>query len=414
VKTFVSVRVVYGYRVWVKKLNDRKNMKASSIELSATELLSRAREVTGIHHINDFAIEKPLTRLIHSLNTETVMHPEGAQAMASRLLRMLSNRLRMERDFLDHPEIEAQEVTRPVFITGMGRTGSTKLQRMLSASNDFLYLPCWQSHSLSLRTGDRLEDPTPRIRDAESEIHWFNSHAPNVEAIHPFAVDVADEESVALEHCLFAPWIAALAFVPSYAMWRVNQGFEADLRYLKRILQYIQWQFHDGDKRTWILKSPAYPGLEPVLKQVFPDAVFLTTHRNPVKVVSSAASLLSSFHGAWSNYDPREILGPMVLEQLASGADMHMIGRDRHQELNILDVGYSELTRNAMDTMERVYKHCGLPLEKTARDNMDRWEQENQQHKHGVHTYSLLDYHLSEAAITERFADYIRRFEAIF
>lgn len=375
--------------------------------------MAQARELTGIAII-DTAIEESLEKLLVSLNTETQLTESGAAAVEKRLLRMLANRLRMERDFLSHPDIADQKVERPVFITGMGRTGSTKLQRLLAASGDFLYIPCWQSHSLALLTGDRNENPADRIRLAEEEIHWFNTHAPGVERIHPFDPQVADEESVALEHCLFAPWMAALLFVPGYAMWRAGQGFESDIRFLKRILQYLQWQFHDGDNRPWILKSPAYPGMEPLLAQIFPDAVFLTTHRHPLSIVSSASSLLSSFHGAWSDFDPKHILGPMVLEQLAMGAQCHMQGRDGNPALRILDIGYSELTKNSPRTAARVYAHAGIAPGDAAAAKMANWETENAQHKHGVHRYSLEDYELTPEMIENRFARYIARFRDFF
>jgi len=389
-------------------------LKTFKIPPSAQQLMNTAKELTGIFHIVDLAIERPLEKLLESLNSETQLNAGGATAIEKRILRMLCNRLRMERDFLSHPEIGAQQILQPLFITGMGRTGSTKMQRMLAASGDFLYIPCWQSHSLSLRTGDRNESPSERIRDAEEEIHWFNTNAPNVERIHPFDAHVAEEESVALEHCLFAPWMAALLYVPSYAAWRVGLGFEDDLHYLKRILQYLQWQFHDGDERPWILKSPAYPGMEPLLAKVFPDAVFVTTHRHPVSVISSAASLLSSFHGAFSDYDPKAILGPLVLEQLAMGADRHIQGRDSDPTLNIVDVGYTELRDHATQTAAKVYSHADLILDDTAIARMAQWETENDQHKHGIHQYDMKAYALTPSMIESRFSVYINRFNNIF
>jgi Sulfotransferase family len=382
----------------------------SQIALSAQQILTKAREIAGVDLVDD-AIETALEKLLLSLNTETRLTADGALALEKRLLHKMANRLRMERDFQNHPDIGEQQVTRPLFITGMGRTGSTKLQRLLAASGDFLYIPCWQSHSPAVMFHDRTRDTTARIQIAEQEIRYFNSHAPGVETIHPFEPMLVDEESVALEHCLFAPWMAALAFVPGYAMWRIEQGFEQDFRYLKRMLQYLQWQFYQGDHRPWILKSPAYPGLEPLLKQVFPDASFVTTHRDPVAVVSSAASLLSSFHGAWSQYDPKNILGPLVLEQLAAGADNHIAGRKQYPGLDVLDVSYRVLTADALTIIERVYEHNLLKLTPGSVLNMQKWESEHKANKHGVHHYDLADYHLSEAMVKNRFRQYIRRFE---
>ena len=53
-----------------------------------------------------------------------------------------------------------------------------------------------------------------RIRDAVADIAWFNAHAPNVLAMHVYDPFEAEEESIVLEHCLWAPYMAALVFVP--------------------------------------------------------------------------------------------------------------------------------------------------------------------------------------------------------
>ena len=130
--------------------------RISTKVFNAEDLMLLSREVTGIDLIDDKAIE-PIGRLVTSLNEESDLHEDGFVAMEKKLLRILSNRLRMQRDILAHPEILDQKINAPIFIHGMPRTGSTKSQKILSKSGDFNWLVLWKTLNPSLISGNRDE-----------------------------------------------------------------------------------------------------------------------------------------------------------------------------------------------------------------------------------------------------------------
>ncbi len=378
---------------------------------TAPQLMTRAREATGIFDIVDRDISEVLEKYVHALNTEAGLNEAGATAMEWHLLQILTNRLRMLRDFRQHPEIEEQQIIRPLIISGAARTGSTKLQKMLAASGDFLFLPCWQGVSLSLLTGDRSEDAAERIRIASEHIGWFNDHAPNARLIHEFSTFEPEEENLILAHLLFAPYMLAFALTPEFLQWYVaTQDFRENFRFLKRGLQYLQWQFHDGESRPWVLKNPTYLGLEPLLAEVFPDAAFVCTHREPVSTMSSSLSLLHNYHVGYSDIDHRLLLGQMMVEGLAIGREQQIAVRNAHPDLKVLDIPYSSTTANAETVLEQLYAYAGLQMSDQARQAMRSWEQENSQHKLGAHLHRLEDFGVNDDAVRTRFGVYIGRF----
>ena len=81
-------------------------------------LLREARLRTGIERV-DHEAAAPLQVLVNSLNTDGGLHAAGTTMMQSRLVRILCNRLRMQRDFAAHPEIVAEKIDAPIFICGM-------------------------------------------------------------------------------------------------------------------------------------------------------------------------------------------------------------------------------------------------------------------------------------------------------
>ena len=101
--------------------------------LSSTKLLQDATAETGLDDFGNRDFLEGLEVLVKSINTDAALPAEGEASAAEQMVRMLANRLRMQRDINRHPEILDEVVLPPVFITSLPRTGSTKLHRMLAA-----------------------------------------------------------------------------------------------------------------------------------------------------------------------------------------------------------------------------------------------------------------------------------------
>jgi Sulfotransferase family len=384
------------------------------IRSTAAEMQAQAREFTGIRDITDHAIEEPLERLLPSLNTEAQLSQSGAVAMEQRIVRILANRLRMLRDFRDHPEIDEQKIVRPVFLTGGPRTGSTKLHQMLAASGDFKFLPFWQAHTLSLRTGNRSENPADRIREADEYVRWIDTHAPRARAIHAYDTFEAEEETLLIEQGMFGYFIICLVFVPTFMTWYVQQDFRDQFRALLRVLQYLQWQFHDGDPRPWLLKYPAYQGLEPMLREEVPDCTLIATYRDPVAALPSASSLLSAYYEAYSDAPFDTIIGQMLLEGQSQRMELFIQARAQCTDLNMLDIAYPDLLNRSDRVIESAYARASMPLSDRAREAMRTWEREHQQHRFGANQATLEQFGLTREIVTKKFQPYIEQFRHLF
>jgi Sulfotransferase family len=390
-------------------------MQSFEIKASAAQLMVRARETTAIGDIIDDDIEEALQRLLHALNTEAELTQPGAQGMEGRILTILCNRLRMQRDFARYPEINEQKIVRPHFLTGAGRSGSTKLHKLLAASGDFKFLRFWQQFNPSLRTGNRIEDPSGRVQEAQEFIRWFNQRAASARLIHAYETFEPEEETFLFDHTRFMiNFNITHASLPSYMQWCMAQDMGKQLEFLKQAIKYLQWQFYDGDARPWVLKNPLYCGLEPLLMQVFPDAVFIATHREPGSRVSSSAGLTTCMQKAYSDADRSRQAGPVMLEFMAMAAMQYLAGRDAYPDVRILDIGYTELTKNPESVAGKVYAFAERDLSGKARQSMRDWEHENSQYKHGVYKHALENYAITQEMVTEKFRPYIERFGHYF
>ncbi len=375
----------------------------SDVVLSVDALMAAARAETGIEIVDVEAVE-PLGALVDSLNAESGLHAAGRKGMAGKIIRMLSNRLRMQRDFRAHPEIADQVVNAPIFFCGMGRTGSTKAQKLLAMSGEFNWLSYWRALNPSLITGDRTESPQARIDDADEFTRWFDQSSPDLKYAHSFETHEPEEESLILEHSLRSPTWLGWAPIDGYLAWLMGQDQTAQFRYLRDTLKYLQWQgIADPDKR-WVLKSPLYTGMEPSLLDVFPDARLIMTHREPARTIPSALRLMELFHKPFTD---RLSSTENYLRGQIAGIDAHLAHRARPEGLDVLDLDFREITGAPEKMIRRVFDYIGKPLSSEALARMMRWNDDNPQHKHGKkHVYALEDYGLSEAQINEMFAGY--------
>jgi hypothetical protein len=375
----------------------------AGIGLSVDELLALARREAGVD-LDDTEVREPLRRLLMSLNSESCLHAEGAAAMREKIVRNLANRLRMQRDFAAHPEIAEQPLKAPLIICGMARTGSTKMQKLLASSGDFNWLPYWQVFNPSLLSGDPTESPRPRIEDCDRFARWFDAASPGNKAAHPFSTHEPEEESFILEHSLKSPVLMGWAPMPGYLTWLMSTDMSAQFTLLRDTLKYLQWQGLARPDRPWVLKSPLYSGLEPLLLAAFPDARLLMTHRTPVQSIPSGLQVLRCFYKPFTRAEP----DPQFYVRGQAGAvAQHLSNRDSLPKGTFLDLHFRDINHATAEVIARIYDFAGLPLAAEPMQRMQRWMQDNPQHRYGRHEYSLDQFGLDEASLRAQFAGYM-------
>src|SRR5262245_36245899 len=123
------------------------------LRLNAPNLLAAARRRTHLHDFGTPVLQEPLERLVQSMGGEAHLNFIGRIAAREDLTHMLMNRLKMERDRQQHPDIAAEQIRRPLFITGLPRTGSTFLHGLLAQDPANCVPLHWEIRDLSPPTG---------------------------------------------------------------------------------------------------------------------------------------------------------------------------------------------------------------------------------------------------------------------
>jgi hypothetical protein len=227
--------------------------------------------------------------------------------------------------------------------------------------------------------------------------------------MHPMGARLP-QECVALTAHDFATMLFSTTYdVPSYQAWLEA----ADLRWVyaahRRQLQYLQWRCR-GER--WVLKSPGHLWALDALLAVYPDASIVQTHRDPLAVVASLASLVNLLRRLGSDRVDAHAIGAEWSARLATGLERAMAVRERGlpASTRVVDVRFGDFMRDEIGTVRAIYEQLGLRLEAEAEARMRRFLAANPRDKHGRHRYTLAAAGLEAATERRRYAAYQDRF----
>lgn len=385
-------------------------MSANDFALDA--LLAEASARAG--GIDDFGpgdFRQGLLVLADALNNEASLSAPGRGLLREKLLGQLVNRLVMEDHLRRHPEILDQPIDDPLVIVGLPRTGTTLLQRTLAVDPQFSKAQWWETRYPAPLPGETLEQPLKRIARARDEVAGMIEFLPQLLAIHPLDAEQPDEEFMLMEHSFLCA-MDSYVNVPSYTAWLDAQDQTQVYQYLKRTLQFLQWQqarrgIEPG--RRWLLKSPQHLHTLELLFEVFPKAQVILTHREPAKTIPSLASFIHTLWLLYSDKVDAEAVGEQWNRRMARALRHAMAVRERMPKERFLDVHFEDTVAEPQAVVDRIYQFAGLELTPQTRSAMGQWLQANGREKRAVHHYSPGQFGLSEAILQRDYAEYRAR-----
>jgi len=379
------------------------------VGLHADHLISAGRRRAGGHDFEDTTFLDGLERLVHSLATEARLNLLGRIAARESIVSHLANRLSLERDRRRYPEIAVQRLDRPLVITGLPRSGSTLLHTLLAQDPANRVPQTWEMLSPSPPPERATYECDPRIAITERHLRWFQRLVPEFARIHPVGARLPEECVVMLSHSFLSAQFCSMYVVPSYQTWMRAQDLVPAYQLHRRFLQHLQWRCR-GDR--WVLKAPAHLPALRELCAVYPDVGVVLTHREPLEVLASEASLHTVLRQTFSDAVDPAVVGREVTELTAEEIQAGLRARDDGcaPPERFLDVRYRDLAADPIGTVRKIYEHFDMPFTATAQARMQRYVAETPKDKHGAHVYSLAQFGLNPDEERERYRAYRERF----
>jgi len=334
------------------------------LTLDPEALLAAASEQTGLDDFGDPSFRERLDLLCRCLTTEVRLSPGGVAGQAAMITGLLKNRLLIEDLVGRHPEILGIEIARPIVICGLPRTGTTHLHNLMSADPALRSLPYWESLEPVLGAAEAQENRWART---EQSVWFINTAMPYFKRMHEMTVDHVHEEIQLLAIDFSTMLFETVAPMPTWRDVYMACDQRPSYAYLKKILQVLTW-LRGGDR--WVLKSPQHLEQFPALLDTFPDATFVVTHRDPVSVSASLATMIA--YGARTSHsrvDPIAIgryWGDRIERMLRRCVD----DRDALPADRSVDVLFDEFMADDMAMVERIYDLACQPMTAAGRQAM--------------------------------------------
>jgi hypothetical protein len=384
--------------------------ESKDTELSVDAVCAAAVARTGLDDFGPADFRDRLGLQLAEMDADAERTGLGRLLFFGDCVRSASNRLLIHDLLGRHPEIGDIEIEKPVIVVGLPRSGTTNLVNLLASDTRFRSMPLWESYEPVPNPNEPAEVDGVDPRWSRSQATWESmlTGAPLIAAMHPMEPDHVHEENELMAPDFSNYNIEWVARAPTWRDDYLGRDQTPHYAYLKQVLQILQW-YRPRDR--WVLKSPQHLEQLGPLLTTFPDATVVVTHRDPVAVVQSTATMLT--YGARTLYrTPRpdwyrdywtDRIGRLLD---ASLRDRHLLPEDR-----TVDVFFHEYMADEMATLQRVYDAAGIELTDQARSEIEAYQAAHPRGKEGRMVYDLRrDFATTPEEVRSRFDAYLDRF----
>lgn len=382
----------------------------TGLQLDPDPLMAAASEQTGLDDFGPDDFVERLAVLCHALRTEADLSPAGLFAQHSLLTGLLRNRLLIEDRVRRHPEILDQEVITPIVICGLPRTGTTHLHNLMSADPALRSLPYWESLEPLLADSEQPGEgeADPRRGRTEQALWLVYAAMPYFDRMHEMTVDHVHEEIQLLAVDFSSMLFETIAPMPTWRDYYLQHDQRSSYAYLRRILQVLQ---HERGGRRWVLKSPQHLEQFPALYATFPDATFVVTHRDPVSVTASMATMLA--YSARISHDRVDIawVSRYWSDRLERMLRRCVDDRDLLPAGQSMDVRFDDFMADDLGMVARIYRLARQPMTSGARAAMQQFMADHPRGRHGAVLYDLAALGLDPEERRKALAFYTERFD---
>ncbi|MFV8165158.1 sulfotransferase family protein [Mycobacterium sp. 134] len=324
-------------------------------------LIAQACEIAGTDDFGEPAgWREHLALLADGLAAEAQLNDLGVEIAVMDIVGPLVNRLRIMQWRSENPAVATTPVTRPIFIVGQPRTGTTILFDLLAQDPALRPPLTWEVDAPWPLPQPDTYTTDPRIAQIQANIEMSEQLVPGLLAHHPMGALVG-QECVRMSAGQFCSMIFSVQYrLPTYYRWLLHDADHRDAyRYHRMFLQHLQSGVPGiGAPTQWLLKSPAHLWQLEALVAEYPDALIVQTHRDPLNVISSIAALTTHLRRLASDHSDITECAQQSREEIIVGLEHSMKARDSGVLApgQIVDVQFADFIRDPFATIGGIYE----------------------------------------------------------
>ncbi|WP_121254505.1 sulfotransferase family protein [Nocardioides ferulae] len=369
---------------------------------SFEDIAAAAVRTTGLDDFGGSEHEEGLRLLVEDLNSpEAGLTGRGNYFQRSEVKSALVGRLLTQARFTEFPQHADVPIERPIFVMGLPRTGTTALHRLLHADPAHQGLEMWLTQLPQPRPPRETWESDPIFAAMQQAFAAHHVESPEFMGIHYMDATTVEECWRLLRQTGKSNSYESLAYVPRYTAWLAEQDWTDAYARHKANLQLIG--LNDPERR-WVLKNPSHMTALDALMAVYPDALIVHTHRDPVVCIASSCSLSAETTAGHSTSYVGELIGRTQLELWSRSYRSFCAARPRYDQAQFVDVDYREFVADPVGTVGGIYDRFGLEWTPAARAAVEQIDRESREGgRRPAHRYSLADYGLTDDEVRAAF-----------
>lgn len=344
--------------------------EAHPVALSEQAVLEAAIAATGLEQFGEPDFRERLAVWLEAGAQDSGLNAFGRAILFGYCVRYAVNRLRLEDLVRRHPEVLDEDIVRPVFIAGLPRSGTTSLVNLMARDLRWRSLPYWEAATPFPASAGRNESTgaDPRRLQCLREWEQLDSLLPQLKAMHEMSPDHIHED-LELQALDFTSYnIEWTAHVPLWRDWYLAHDRQPHYAYLRKALQALQWQDRRAglQPRRWLLKCPQHlENLGPVIK-AFPDATLVLTHRDPLQVIQSAATMVAYGDRVRRRRVDLRLTTDYWTDRIARMLEACVRDRELVPAAQSSDVLFPRYVADEIGTLRRIYELADATLDSDA------------------------------------------------
>ena len=376
--------------------------------LTADGLHEAATAQTGLTDFGEQDYRERMSVLLQAFEEIPHFTAFGRTYAFSLMLTFLKGRLRVIDHLKRHPEIFDIDIAAPMIIAGLPRTGTTHLHSMLAADPALRALPYWEAQEPLPPPGEEGTIERRRRRTGEA-LNISNTLMPYFQLMHEMTTDHIHEDIGLMVQDFASGFFTTLTHLPRWSDYLRDHDQTPGYQFLRMMLQVLAHQ-DGGVPRRWVLKSPQHLEQFVPIMNVFPDATMIITHRDPVDVSVSMATMMT--------YTMRMSVDVVDVQTVAS----YWIGRidemlsaclrdhDKLPAERTIDVRFDEFMADDLAMVQRVWDVAGYSPDARSRRAVADYLAGHTRGRLGSVDYRPADLGLDREELRARFSPYVERF----
>ncbi len=362
-----------------------------------SNLLNADKLLQGLNlDLGEDDYEEPLNVLIESLNNEANLTYFGKLAFEYQIKKHLTVRGQI---FQKSRSLPNQTISRPVFVIGLPRSGTTFLFNLLSLDPDHRSPLFWEMMKpLPLcKQGSFTEKM--RVMRSRSILFSKNRFISKLDDVHAITATSPEECLLIKVFALKSILYFYMANTPSYLSYLEDSDRTVSYLWHRRFLKVLQSRYKP---KRWLLKDPSHLGNLDEILSIYPDACFIHIHRDPAETIPSICSLTSQVRKGFTDSVNLNELGSRTLDFWENSKKRNEAQKTNLNDDQYMDIYYEDFINDPSKTIENIYTKFNFSFDKKNKELTESYIEKSVKTHKEKHIYTLEEYGLDKKEVHNR------------